>query len=236
MTNHQDTNKSKNLNTKVWLLVIVICLLFVSCTLYLGTFSVHAQTPATDSAAAIRDSVKQKVTEELAQIKKGVAKKGFIGSITSATDAKIVITTLSGASRNALVVADTTVKLLSGGEGTPGDLKTSQYILAMGDVDSQNDMTTKRLLVVAKPEPDTRTVVFGTITKSTTSSFTIGSDTFKFTASTKFSAKAKATDLVVGSKVVAIIDKGTASRIQIVAVAPSATPVPIATVSATPKP
>jgi hypothetical protein len=212
---------------------------FVSCFLFLGILiqKASAQTPtATDSASTIRDSVKQKVTEELAQIKQGVAKKGFIGSIVTVSDASISLTGVFGQTHKILVAADTTIKLANGADGTPGDLKAGQYILAMGDVDSQDTMTSKRLLVVAKPDAETRTVVFGTITKSTTSSFMLGTDTYKFTAATKFANKAKATDLQIGAKVTAIINNGTATRLLISVPAPTATTTPTASVSATPKP
>jgi hypothetical protein len=229
MTKSKDTNKQQYSKSKFWLLVFVICLLFVSWNLFLGIYNVSAQT-ASSSADTIRDSVKQKVTEELAQIKKGVAKKGFIGSVTNISDGKVTINTLTGFTRQALVVADTTIKLSSGGDGTPGDLKVGQYVLAMGDVDSQNSMTTKRLLVVTKPSDDPRKVIFGSLTKVSSTSFSIGSDSYKITSASKFTGKTKVSDLAVNSKIMAIINNGIATRINLLSTPTSSSP------SATPKP
>lgn len=208
---------------------IFISLLVVT-SLSAATLSVHAQTPATDSAATIRDSVKQKVNEELAQIKKGIAKKGFIGQVTAVSDATISLTNVFGQTRKVLIAADTTVKLLGGSDGTPADVKANLYILAMGDVDSQNTMTAKRLLVVAKPDTDTRSVVYGAVAKSSTSSLTIGQTAYKITSTTKYTGKTKSTDIVVGANVMAVIDGSSATRIQLVSTA-----TPISSPSATPK-
>jgi hypothetical protein len=230
MIKSQFPNKFKILKIAIW------CL-FGYWLLVIGIsgHTVSAQTPATDSAAAIRDSVKQKVTEELAQIKQGVAKKGFIGSIVSVSDASIALTNIYGSPRKILVAADTTIKLASGADGTPGDLKAGMYVLAMGNVDSQNTMTATRLLVVGKPDTDTRTVIFDTITKVAASSFTVSSGTYKVTSTTKFTNKNKVTYLVVGTKILAIINNGSATRIQIVAAAHTSTPT-TSTSSATSKP
>lgn len=210
---------------------ILLSLLILSCSPAL-LLTAHAQTPtATSSADTIRDSVKQKVSEELAQIKKGVAKKGFVGSISAISDGIFTINTFMLQPRKALVTADTTIKLLGGSDGTPGDLKVGQYVLALGDVDSQNTMTTKRLLVIGKPAEDTRKVVFGNIIKSTSTSFTIGTETYKITSTTKFTNKTKAADLTVGAKIMAIVNSSNnATRVQLVSATVSSTP------SATPKP
>jgi len=230
MTKYQVPNKLQYQKSIFWLLFIVICLLFVSWNLYLGISAVHAQT-ATNSADTIRDSVKQKVTEELAQIKKGVAKKGFVGSISAISDGNITINSFMLEPRKALVAADTTIKLQNGSDGTPGDLKVGQYVLAMGDVDSQNTMTTKRLLIIPKPTDDTRKVVFGTLIKTSSTSFTIGTNAYKVTSVTKFTGKTKAADLKVDSKIIAIVNSsGVATRVQLASASDSSSP------SATPKP
>jgi predicted transcriptional regulator len=54
--------------------------------------SVHAQTVTTSPTESIRDSVKKQVDQELSQIKKSVAKKGYVGTITAKSDGTITTT------------------------------------------------------------------------------------------------------------------------------------------------
>jgi hypothetical protein len=193
---------------------------------------VHAQA-ATEGASQLRDSVKQKVAEELAQIKKAVAKKAFVGSIATKSEVAITMTTLgTNQSRTVNVTTDTVIKLTSGKEGTPADLKVGDFILVMGDVDSQNTMTAKRLLVVGKPAVDNRKATFGTVSKTAASSFTITTPngdtwTVKISSSTRYTKKSKASDFVPGSTLVVtgtVSDTAktiTASRIHLIS-APTA--------------
>jgi co-chaperonin GroES (HSP10) len=175
-----------------------------------------AQTPATQSAQQIRDAVQKKVQEQLANIKQAVSKKGFVGNITSKTDAGFVLTNLKNQSRTVNVAADGTIKLLNGKEGTLSDLKTNDFVLAMGDVDSQNKMTAKRLLVLKASEPDKRNAEFGTVTKTSTSTITIenlkketwtlktSSTTAVTTVTSGKVAKAKLADVTTGDKIVIV--------------------------------
>ncbi len=210
--------------------VLALITLIYSSTLLLP---VYAQTPtATDSATAIRNSVKQQVDQELSQIKQGVAKKGFIGTIASISDASLSLTNLYGQTRKVFISAASTIKLANGADGTPADLKPGQYILVMGNVDSTDTMTASRLLIVAAPVADTRTVIFGAVVKASATSFTVGDTTYKVTSTTKFTNSTKNADVVAGAKVMAIVDGTTAVRVQLVTPAPSATNTPAASSSA----
>lgn len=167
-----------------------------------------AQT-SSPSANPIRDAVKEKVQQELDQIKKAVAKRGFVGTITAKSDSTLTLTNLKSQPRTVAVPADTTIKLSGGKEGTFADLKVDTFILVMGDVDSQNVMTAKRLLVLAKPVPDKRKAVLGTVTKTSSSSLsvtTVTKDalTVKITSATAYTAKTKLANIAVGDKVVVV--------------------------------
>lgn len=184
-----------------------LTLSIIAVVMLTSTMPVSAQTAS--PSGTIRDSVKQKVAAELAQIKKAVAKKGFVGSVTTKTDATITMTTLLNQTRNLVVTTDTTVKLSGSKDGTLADIKVGDYILAMGDVDSDNKMNVKRLLVIPQPPADKRVATFGTVTKSTSSSITLTnlkneSYDIKVTAGTKFNDKFKFSDLKDGSKVVVL--------------------------------
>jgi hypothetical protein len=182
-------------------------LIFLTLTLTF-TGSVFAQS-ATDSANPLRDSVKQKVAEELAQIKQAVSKKAFLGSVTTKNDASLTLTTWGNQSRNLLVSTDSVIKLLNNRDGTSADLKVGDYVLAMGNADSQNTLTVSRLLVVKTPGQDTRQIYFGTVTKKTISSLTISTTKnetldIKLSSATKYTGSAKSADIKTGSKILVL--------------------------------
>lgn len=177
----------------------------------------------------IRNTIQDRVNQELAQIKQGVAKKGFVGSITTKSDATITITNLKNSPRTALVTTDTTIKLTGGKDGTPKDLKVGDFILAMGDVDSENKMTAKRLLVIDQPETDGRKVLAGIISSATASNFVLttssqATTTIKFSSATKYNDGFKASSLKTGARLVVITRNDTALKIFITAAAPTTTP------------
>lgn len=176
--------------------------------------SARAQT-ATDGASQLRDSVKQKVDEELSQIKKAVSKKGFLGSITAKNEASLTLLTYQNQTRTVQVGVDSTIKLQNGRDATLADLKIGDYVLAMGDADSQNTLTSSRLLVVPAPVRDSRTSVFATVTKKTVSGMTVSNSNnetsdIKLMSATKYTGQTKSADVKAGSKVLILIKTGTA--------------------------
>jgi Domain of unknown function (DUF5666) len=191
-----------------------------------------AQTPATDSSSGLRDSVRQKVAEELAQIKQAVSKKAYLGSITAKADAALTLTNYANLTRSVVVSTDATIKLKNGREGTLADLKVNDYLLVLGDVDSAGTMTAKRILVVNVPPADKRVVVYGIITKTTSSSITVTTPknenlTIKMTSATKYTGKTKLTGLKADDRVLVITSSNTALILHVMTPAsPSASPTP----------
>lgn len=189
--------------SKIFYFVITGCLVF-------GVFAWPVSGQTVTPGSTIRDSVKTKVDEQLAQIQKAVAKKAFLGEITVKSDAQLTLTTFSGQTRSVTVSLDTVIKLAGNKDGTPADLKVKDYVLVMGDVDSQNNMTAKRLLVVTKPETDKRRAIMGTVTKSTVSSITLvtlntkETWTIRLTSTTGYTAKTKASDVKVDTRIVTL--------------------------------
>ena len=180
-------------------------------SIFLTTSSVSAQTAS--PSGSIRDSVKQKVADELSQIKSGVAKKGFVGSVTSKTDATITLSNLKSQSRTIIATTETTIKLANGKDGTLADIKTNDFAIAMGDVDSENKMTAKRIVIFTSTPSDKRMSMFGTITKTSSNSFTIKNlkgETLelKVSAGTKYNDKYKFSDLKTDSNVIVIALSG----------------------------
>src|SRR3989344_824193 len=128
------------------------CLFLVICFLAIVP-TVFAQT-ATEGAKNIRDAVKEKVAEELANIKKAVAKRSFVGTVTEKTTLSFTLKNVQDESRTINLNTETVIKLPASKDGTIDDIKKDNFVIAMGDVDSQNVMTAKRVLVISKPVAD----------------------------------------------------------------------------------
>lgn len=209
------------MKTLPFIIAVVTLILFGG----LGAYTVSAQSPtASQSGEQIRDAVQKQVAQQLANIKQNVAKKGFVGNITSKTDVDLVLTNLKNQTRNITITGDTTIKLLSGKEGTITDLKTNDFVIVMGQVDSQNKMTAKRLLVVKPGETDKRQAAWATVTKSSTTSLTVEDGqkqiwTLKVSSATSVTTvsggkvtKSKLADVVAGTKIVMIGTPTTAAN------------------------
>ena len=105
--------------SKIFYFVITGCLVF-------GVFAWPVSGQTVTPGSTIRDSVKTKVDEQLAQIQKAVAKKAFLGEITVKSDAQLTLTTFSGQTRSVTVSLDTVIKLAGNKDGTPADLKVKK--------------------------------------------------------------------------------------------------------------
>lgn len=209
--------------------IVKTSLLFAICNLVLGASLATGQSASPSST--IRNAIQDKVNQELAQIKQNVAKKGFVGSITTKSDATISITNLKNQIRTATVTTDSTIKLTGGKDGTPADLKVGDFVLAMGDVDSENKMTVKRLLVITEPADDTRRVLSGAVGTTTSSNFQLTTSsgataTVKISSATKYNDGFKATSLKTGTKLVVITKNDSALKIFILSTPATPSPTP----------
>lgn len=169
------------------------------------TVSLLAQTPSS-TGSAIREAVK----EQVAAIKTAVARRAYVGTISAKADATITVTNLKNQPpKTAVVTGDTVIRLTGGKDGTFADLKVGAFVIAMGEVDSQGTLTTKRLLVIAKPGADKRRALTGRVTSTSSSSLTIETlkkeiITIKVTSDTTITNKNKLSDIKVGSRVVVV--------------------------------
>jgi len=174
------------------------------------TATLLAQAPtATDSA------IRQAVKDQVDAIKTAVARRAFVGPISAKSEASITITNLANQTRTAVVAGDATIKLTGGKEGTFADLKVGDFVIAMGDIDSQGTLAVKRLLIIAKPTPDKRVVVSGRVTDLSTSDLTVETAakevwTVKLQAATSYAGKIKKSDIKVGDRIVTVGTTSTA--------------------------
>jgi hypothetical protein len=186
-------------------------LLPLTLTLTLAT-PVFAQTATPD--ASLRDSVKQKVNEELAQIKQSISKKAFLGEVTGKSEATLTLTSYANQTKSVLVSTETSIKLKNGKDGTPIDVKPKDYILVMGDVDGVGAMVAKRLLIISAPATDTRKVVFGNYSDLTATAKVTSTTTYTKVDAGKV-VKAKSTDFKATSQVIAVTKSTTITSLHL---------------------
>jgi hypothetical protein len=112
----------------------------------------------------IRQLVKEKVQEKLAEIKNREQKRAYVGEISAITGSTITLETKRG-TKNVLVNEETNIVGPQRKTLKVTDLKVGDTIIAMGTVDPDGVMTAKRIVVVPKPPkaPPLRRAVFGRV-------------------------------------------------------------------------
>lgn len=165
-------------------------------------------TQVTATPSAVRDAVKEQVAAEVANIAKTKVRRAYVGSIASKTEAGFVLTNHKNESRNITTTAEAVIK--NGAKDlTLKDLKVGDFVIAMGDADSQNNLLAKRILVVAKSPEDKRKTMIFTVIKTTATTLTVENLkkeawTVKITSDTSFTGKTKVTDLVASDKIAVV--------------------------------
>lgn len=156
----------------------------------------------------ILNAVKEKVAAEVAVIKNNVLKRAYVGTLGIKTEIGFDLTNLKQETRNIIVTAETTIKK-GASELTFKDLKSGDFVIAMGDADSKNTMTAKRILVIDKGAEDKRKTMIFTITKTGTTS--LGVENLKkevwsvrLSTDSQYTAKTKLVNLAIGDKIAVI--------------------------------
>lgn len=148
------------------------------------TASVTPQPTSTGSP--LRNSVQEKVAEQIAEIKKNTGKRAYLGTVDSLTDASLVLTDPQGNKHSITVPAETVIKLKNNSEGTLKDIKSGNTILAMGDGDSAGNLLAKRVLIIDPPAPDKRQILFGKVSAFTSKTLTVNDTVLNITKDTLF--------------------------------------------------
>ena len=172
--------------------------------LLLSTMLLAQATPS----SAIRDAVKEKVAAEVAVIKNSVSKRAYVGTIVTKSETSFDLVNLKKETRNIVVTAEATIKK-GASELTFKDLKSGDFVIAMGDADAKNSMTAKRILVIDKGAEDKRKIMIFTVTKTGTTS--LGVETLKketwsvrLSTDTQYTIKTKLANLAVGDKIAVV--------------------------------
>ncbi|MEK7504331.1 MAG: DUF5666 domain-containing protein [Patescibacteria group bacterium] len=145
---------------------------------------------------------------EVATIKSSINKRAYVGTIGTKTETGFDLSNLKKETRNVVVTAETTIKK-GATELTLKDLKSGDFVIAMGDADAKNNMTAKRILVIDRGAEDKRKTIIFTVTKTGTTS--LGVENLKketwsvrLSTDTRYSIKTKLADLAVGDKIAVI--------------------------------
>jgi hypothetical protein len=130
------------------------------------SFSVGAVSPtpeASESAVQeIRDKVKEIVREKIEETQKG-QKAAFFGEIGKITEEALTLQTTQGEKQ--LKIATDTAFIGKGNKKiTLDDLKAGSFAIAMGFLEDNNSLQTKRLVISEKTQTAARETAFGKIT------------------------------------------------------------------------
>jgi len=110
----------------------------------------------------IRDAVKEKVREKLAEVKKG-QKKAFVGEIIEISDTTLTLETRGGESQ-IQVATDAAILNTNKEEIDFEDLAIGNFTIAMGFLDENSILQAIRLVIIKKPALVVRRVAFGVVT------------------------------------------------------------------------
>lgn len=114
-----------------------------------------------DKVKEIREAVKEKVREKINEVKQG-QKKAFVGEINEISDGLLTLKIRSGLGY-VQIATDAAVLDTNRQQADPNKLTTGDFVIAMGFMDENSILQTKRLLVIKKPTPKLRRAVFGTV-------------------------------------------------------------------------
>jgi len=173
---------------------------------------------ASPSQGTLRDSVKEKVAEQIAQIKSNTSKKAFLGNMTTKSEASLNMVSYGTTTTHQITVtAETVIKLKNNSEGTIKDLKAGDYLLAMGDAGTDGNLVALRILVIDKPAFDNRQLVSGTVTAFTSKTLSLDKTVLNISKDTVFYPnKYKFKDIDPGFNLIAVTNQNTTPLIYVV--------------------
>jgi len=123
----------------------------------------QSPTPTPDEKVQeIREAVKEKVQETLAEAEEG-QKRAFVGEITDITDTTLVLDTRQG-EKQVKIGEETKIINLARKEIELEDLEIGSFAIAMGYLEEAGMLDGRRIVIIKKPEFPARMVVFGKLT------------------------------------------------------------------------
>jgi len=156
------------MNPSKSILLASTCLILAA--LFLGSknnFILQAQdaptpTEADEKVQGIRDTVKEKVKEQIDEIKKDT-RKAFVGTVSKVADQSLNLDTKSGPQ---VIKTNDETEIVDEKRKVIGleDIKLEDNLVAMGYLDEDGVLEAKRVVLTAEPEEDEREVAAGVVT------------------------------------------------------------------------
>ena len=163
-------SKKCNLKFKVFGVgLFALAIFFGACSL---TFQAKAQSPTPEATAAaeedledkiegIREAVKEKVAEKNEEIGLG-GKRAFAGAISDISNNTITLETENG-KKQAQTTDETTFVDENRKEISLEDLVIESYIIALGYLEGEDLLDTRRVVISEEPEPIELIAVYGKV-------------------------------------------------------------------------
>lgn len=120
-------------------------------------------TPTTAEEEKVQE-IRQAIKDKLTEIKDKIEKKAYVGTILEITDSTLSLTSFRGKQRVRLN-EETTIIGGNKKEVTIRDLAVEDKVIAMGEVDTNETLEAKRVVVVPKPStpPAKKLIFYGTL-------------------------------------------------------------------------
>ena len=141
----------------------IVSLLIISLFVFSFVPAVFGQSPTPDEKVKeIRDAVKEKVREKLEETQEG-QKKAFVGEIAEVSNSTLTLETRSG-EQQVEVDEEAIIIGKNRSEIDFEDLEIGNYVIAMGYLDENEVLQTKRVAVTEKLKVLTQQVAAGKVT------------------------------------------------------------------------
>jgi len=141
-------------------------LLTLNFLLLASRFPLFAQDTTDPNADYLRDATKEKVRDQIQEdsaLSLDNPKRAFAGEIIKITDNQVTLDTPRLGELQIIIPATVIIIGQNKAKTTFDKLQIGDYILAMGLLSSTTQLEGKRILVIDKPEPENRSIIFGKI-------------------------------------------------------------------------
>lgn len=148
---------------KKLIILLAITLIFLS---KLPVIAQEEATPSTDSGQAEEaDAIREKVQEKIEQAQR--KPKAYLGTVTDITENTIQIKSMEGEIQQVSINEEETtfVNITKTAKTVKfADVAIGDFIIAMGFLDGNGVLETKRVLITSEPEEPTRQFLIGLVT------------------------------------------------------------------------
>lgn len=149
--------------------VLLVLIFLVLTILFLdprSNFTLQAQdnptpTETDEKIKGIRDTVKEKVKEQIDEIRKDT-RKAFVGTVSKVADQSLSLDTKSGPQ---VIKTDDETEMVDENRKEIGleDIKLEDNLIALGYLDENGLLEAKRVVLTPEPEEDKREIAAGSV-------------------------------------------------------------------------